>query len=176
MPRAPHHTPSVASRHSSSRSSSAVSTPVRTGMAKRSAGGLPLSSQSSSQSSSRGSSQQQQQSDTPSKHRGITKRRYRPGTVALREIRKYQQTTDLLLRKLPFARVVREVASEISKHADGLRWQAHAIMCLQEAAEAFLVHLFEDANLCALHAKRVTLFVSDIQLARRIRGPTAGLG
>lgn len=71
--------------------------------------------------------------------------RYRPGTVALREIRKYQKSTDLLLRKLPFARVVREVTQELSRHGASLRWQAHAVLCLQEAAEAFLVHLFEDA-------------------------------
>lgn len=76
-------------------------------------------------------------------------RRYRPGTVALREIRLYQKTSDLLIRKLPFARLVREVAQDFitSEFADGvgLRWQSHAILALQEAAEAFLVHLFEDA-------------------------------
>lgn len=77
------------------------------------------------------------------------KHRYRPGTKALREIRKYQKSTDLLLRKLPFARLVREVASDfISAEFTGgaaLRFQSHAILALQEAAEAFLVHLFEDA-------------------------------
>ncbi|KAK9727782.1 centromeric DNA-binding histone H3-like protein cse4 [Basidiobolus ranarum] len=113
---------------------------------------------------------------------GTTKtRRYRPGTVALREIRHYQKTTDLLLRKLPFARLVREIASEyvlgeFSQDQVGLRWQSHAILALQEATEAFLVHLFEDANLCAIHAKRVTLMQRDIQLARRIRGVWGGLG
>ncbi|ORX92256.1 histone-fold-containing protein [Basidiobolus meristosporus CBS 931.73] len=113
---------------------------------------------------------------------GTTKtRRYRPGTVALREIRHYQKTTDLLLRKLPFARLVREIAAEyvlgeFSQEQVGLRWQSHAIMALQEATEAFLVHLFEDANLCAIHAKRVTLMQRDIQLARRIRGVWGGLG
>ena len=111
------------------------------------------------------------------------KRRYRPGTVALREIRKYQRSTDLLIAKLPFARVVREVADEFieanydsSASAVGLRWQRSAILALQEATEAYLVHLFEDANLCAIHAKRVTIMQRDIQLARRIRGPWGGLG
>eukprot|EP00035_Acanthoeca_spectabilis_P023049 m.447364 g.447364 ORF g.447364 m.447364 type:complete len:146 (-) comp19508_c0_seq1:169-606(-) len=102
------------------------------------------------------------------------KRRARPGVVALKEIRRYQKSTDLLMRKLPFARVVREVSLNFS--TTSLRWQASAISALQEASEAFLVHLFEDANLCAIHAKRVTIMTKDIQLARRIRGPTNGLG
>lgn len=103
--------------------------------------------------------------------------RYRPGTVALREIRKYQKSTDLLMAKLPFGRLVREIASEYvtgyysaDQDAVGLRWQSHALLCLQEAAEAWLVHLFEDVNLCALHAKRVTIMQRDMYLARRIRG------
>ncbi|KAG2757348.1 histone-fold-containing protein [Suillus brevipes Sb2] len=110
------------------------------------------------------------------------KRRYRPGTLALREIRKYQRSTDLLLRRLPFSRVVREIAMDMMTDTNyergeaGLRWQSSAIMALQEATEAFLVHLFEDANLCAIHAKRVTIMQRDIQLARRIRGPWGGLG
>eukprot|EP00056_Hartaetosiga_gracilis_P016830 m.5965 g.5965 ORF g.5965 m.5965 type:complete len:135 (+) comp4774_c0_seq1:123-527(+) len=104
------------------------------------------------------------------------KRRHRPGTVALSEIRRFQKSTDLLIRKLPFARVVREVAAQFNISSEPLRWQAMAILALQEAAEAFLVHLFEDANLLALHGKRVTIMVKDIQLARRIRGPIGGLG
>nr|XP_046231136.1 histone H3-like centromeric protein A isoform X2 [Scatophagus argus] len=96
------------------------------------------------------------------------KRRFRPGTKALMEIRKYQKSTDLLLRKGPFSRLVREVCQSFSREA--LRWQVFALLALQEAAEAFLVMLFSDANLCAIHAKRVTLFPRDIQLARRIRG------
>jgi histone H3/H4 len=71
---------------------------------------------------------------------------------ALREIRQYQRTTELLLRRLPFARLVREVQGEISTKQ--YRWQANSLLALQEAAEAHLVHLFEDANLCAIHAKR----------------------
>ena len=93
--------------------------------------------------------------------------RFRPGTVALREIRRYQKSTELLLRKLPFQRLVREVASEFK--AD-LRFQATAIAALQEATEAYMVGLFEDSNLCAIHGKRVTVMPKDLQLARRIRG------
>jgi len=108
------------------------------------------------------------------------KHRYRPGTVALREIRKYQKSTDLLIQKLPFSRVVREIAldmmTDMNDYEDtGLRWQSSAILALQEATEAYLVHLFEDANLCAIHAKRVTIMQRDIQLARRIRGPWGGM-
>ena len=98
------------------------------------------------------------------------KHRFRAGTVALREIRKYQKSTVLLIRKLPFQRLVREVAQDVK--AD-LRFQSHAIMALQEASEAYLTSLFEDTNLCALHAKRVTIMPKDIQLARRIRGERA---
>jgi histone H3-like centromeric protein A len=98
------------------------------------------------------------------------KRRYRPGTVALREIRKYQASTDMLIQKLPFSRLVREIAVGLRPSGfDDLRWQSQAIQALQEAAEAFLVHLFEDTNLCAIHAKRVTIQPKDLQLARRIR-------
>ncbi|CAI4211426.1 unnamed protein product [Parascedosporium putredinis] len=104
------------------------------------------------------------------------KRRYRPGTVALREIRHFQNNTKLLLLKLPFARLVREIALSFVPRDQELRWQSQAIMALQEAAEAFLVHLFEDTNLCAIHAKRVTIMQKDIQLARRIRGAWGGLG
>jgi histone H3 len=99
---------------------------------------------------------------------GIKKpHRYRPGTVALREIRKYQKSTDLLIRKLPFQKVVREIAGEFKSD---LRFQSQAVLALQEASEAYLVGLFEDTNLCAIHAKRVTIMPKDMQLARRIRG------
>ena len=96
--------------------------------------------------------------------------RYRPGTVALREIRKYQKSTELLIRKLPFQRLVREIAQDFKTD---LRFQSSAILALQEASEAYLVGLFEDTNLCAIHAKRVTIMPKDIQLARRIRGERA---
>ena len=93
--------------------------------------------------------------------------RYRPGTVALREIRRYQKSTELLILKLPFQRLVREIAQDFKFD---LHFQSVAIGALQEAAEAYLVSLFEDTNLCAIHAKRVTIMPKDIQLARRIRG------
>src|SRR5579871_3396689 len=93
--------------------------------------------------------------------------RFRPGTVALREIRKFQKSTDLLIRKLPFQRLVREVAQGFK---NDLRFQARAILALQEASEAYLVGIFEDTLLCAIHAGRVTIMPKDIQLARRVRG------
>lgn len=96
--------------------------------------------------------------------------RYRPGTVALREIRRFQKSTELLIRKLPFQRLVREIAQDFKTD---LRFQSSAVMALQEACEAYLVGLFEDTNLCAIHAKRVTIMPKDIQLARRIRGERA---
>ena len=96
--------------------------------------------------------------------------RYRPGTVALREIRRYQKSTELLIRKLPFQRLVREIAQNFKT---GLRFQTNAILALQEAGEGYLVGLFEDTNLCAIHAKRCTIMPKDIQLARRIRGERA---
>ncbi|KAL8185530.1 UNVERIFIED_CONTAM: hypothetical protein K2H54_054457 [Gekko kuhli] len=92
------------------------------------------------------------------------------GTVALREIRRYQKSTELLIRKLPFQRLVREIAQDFKTD---LRFQSAAIGALQEASEAYLVGLFEDTNLCAIHAKRVTIMPKDIQLARRIRGERA---
>ena len=114
--------------------------------------------------------------------------RFRPGTVALREIRRYQKSTELLIRKLPFQRLVREIAQDFkvssftcrSDELSGglmilfvqtdLRFQSSAVMALQEAAEAYLVSLFEDTNLAAIHAKRVTIQPKDLALARRLRG------
>jgi len=96
--------------------------------------------------------------------------RYRPGTVALREIRRYQKSTQLLIRKAPFQRLVRETLQNIDSD---LRCQSTAVLALQEASEAYLIGLFEDTNLCAIHAKRVTIMPKDIQLARRIRGERA---
>ncbi|KAL4076067.1 histone-fold-containing protein [Scleroderma yunnanense] len=145
--------------------------------ARKSTGGRPPREQMDASSRSKGA----RQSDAAEEGGQRKKRRYRPGTRALREIRKYQRSTDLLLRRLPFARVVREIALDMMTDTNfqmgdtGLRWQSSAILALQEATEAFLVHLFEDANLCAIHAKRVTIMQRDIQLARRIRGPWGGL-
>lgn len=93
--------------------------------------------------------------------------RYRPGTVSLREIRRYQNSTDLLIRKLPFQRLVREVAQECNS---SLRFQGSAMLALQEAVESYQVGFLEDSNLCAIHGKRVTIMPKDIQLARRLRG------
>lgn len=92
--------------------------------------------------------------------------RFRPGTVALREIRRYQKSTELLIRKLPFQRIVREIAQT---QCDWVRFQTGAMLALHEASESYLVQLFEDTNLCAIHAKRVTIMPKDLQLARRIR-------
>ncbi len=111
--------------------------------------------------------------------------RFRPGTVALREIRRYQKSTELLIRKLPFQRLVREIAQDFKVRfrnysfkdvivdpvlKTDLRFQSSAVMALQEAAEAYLVSLFEDTNLAAIHAKRVTIQPKDLALARRLRG------
>ena len=95
-------------------------------------------------------------------------RRYQLGTVALREIRRYQKSTELLIRKLPFQQLVREIAQDLGKMS--IRFQSGAIIALQEASEAYLVGLLEDSNLCAIHAKRVTIMPKDIQLACCIRG------
>lgn len=98
------------------------------------------------------------------------KRKHKSGTVALRETKKFQKSTDLLIRKLPFARLVREIVQEEFGNDADYRWQSVAILALQEASEAYLVHLLEDTNLCAIHAKRVTIMQKDIHLARRLRG------
>nr|XP_056702263.1 histone H3-like centromeric protein A [Euleptes europaea] len=105
----------------------------------------------------------------PAQGRPARRRRYRPGQRAMLEIRRFQKSTNLLIQKLPFARLVREICLDYTRGVD-MRWQAMALLALQEAAEAFLVHLMEDAYLCAIHARRVTLFPKDMQLARRIRG------
>ena len=94
----------------------------------------------------------------------------RAGDVARREIRRYQFTTDLLIPKLPFERLVREIAQDLRRD---LRFQSSTVMALQEAAEAYLVGLFEHAELCAKHANRKTITTKDIQLALRIRGERA---
>ena len=105
----------------------------------------------------------------PASQKGTKKpHRYRPGTVALREIRRYQKSTKLLIRKLLFQQLVREIAQDLGKK--DVRFQSGAIIALQEASEAYLVGLLEDSNLCAIHAKRVTIMLKDIQLARHIRG------
>lgn len=99
--------------------------------------------------------------------------RYRPGTVALREIRRYQKSTDLLIRKIPFARLVREIGNQVAP--EPFRWTAEALLALQEATEDFIVHLLNECNLSAIHARRVTIQPKDMQLVRRIRGPIYGV-
>ena len=105
-----------------------------------------------------------------SRQAGKAPTRYRPGTIALNEIRHYQKRTDHLIPKLPFARLVREIANDIKTE---LRFQANALAALHEAAEVYLVGLFEDTNLVCLHCKGVTIKPKDLQLARHIRGKKA---
>ena len=93
--------------------------------------------------------------------------------MALREIRRYQRSTELLIRKLPFARLVREISNRMS--IEPYRWTSNALLALQEATEDFFVHLLEDCNLAAIHGKRVTIMPKDMQLVRRIRGPIDGV-
>jgi histone H3/H4 len=106
--------------------------------------------------------------DEPHRPKKQTVKRFRPGDRWRKEILKYQRSTDLLIRKLPFARLVKEVTNDI--HPRAFKWTVNAMEALQQASEAFLVQLMDDGNLCAIHAKRVTLMTRDIQLAQRIRG------
>lgn len=99
-------------------------------------------------------------------------RKYRPGTLALREIRRLQQRTDTLIPRQPFYRLVKEITSLINRSGNDLKYQSAALSALQEAAEAYLIRLFEDTQICAIHAKRVTIMAKDIQVALRIRGET----
>ena len=95
--------------------------------------------------------------------------RYRPGTVALREIRRFQKTTELLIRKAPFQHLVREITQTMFKNKD-LRFHSLAVLALQEASEAYMVGMFEDTNLAAVHAKCVTIMPRDMLLAQRLHG------
>ncbi|KAH9304742.1 hypothetical protein KI387_009146, partial [Taxus chinensis] len=99
--------------------------------------------------------------------RGVKKpHKFRPNTVALREIRKYQKSTKILIRKLSFQCLVREITQDFKT---GLRFQSSVVTALQEVTEAYLVGLFEDTNLCANQTKRVNIMPKDIQLARHIQ-------
>ena len=107
-------------------------------------------------------------------HKGVANKkphRFHAGTVALRQIRKLQKSTENLIPRLPFSRLVRETAQDKAKV--DMRFKASALMAVQEATEAYLTGLFEEANLCAIHAKRITIMRKDLQLARRIRGERA---
>ncbi|KAI6232159.1 Histone domain-containing protein [Aphelenchoides besseyi] len=95
------------------------------------------------------------------------KRRYKAGTKALMEIRKYQKSTALLIQHAPFCRVVKDIIYEMSGRQD-MRVQSEAVSALQEAAEAFIIQLFEAASLCARHGRRVTVMPADFQLVRNV--------
>jgi histone H3 len=119
---------------------------------------LKVARNSSSASSSHGFS-----------NKGISKKpyRYRPSSDVLKDIRKYQKSTELLIRKVPFQRLVREITHSFKTD---MKFQSNALLALQEATEAYLVGLFQDTHECAIHAKRMTILPKDMQLARRIRG------
>ncbi|KAK3857654.1 hypothetical protein Pcinc_036107 [Petrolisthes cinctipes] len=128
-----------------------------------------LKEKSSSTSKTPGKRRRHQISMKP-KHRtpeAKGKHRFRPGTRALKEIRHYQKSTQLLIPKLPFSRVVKEI---LQSFGPNYRLQSLALMALQEAAECYVIGVLEMANLCSIHAKRVTIYPADIRLARRIRG------
>ena len=124
-----------------------------------------LSSQKSKKKSSKGITKKLFTEKTKEVKEG--KRRFRPGTVALREIKKYQKDVSNLIPRAPFQKLVRQICSGIDNE---LRFQSQALVALQEAAEAYTVTLFEDTNLCCLHANRMTVMKKDMALARRIRG------
>ena len=114
----------------------------------------------------------------PKSQGGVKKpHRFRPGMVTLKEIRRYQKSTELLIRKLPFQHLVWEIAADrdvVPSHMAGkIRFQSLAVKALQESAKAYLVGLFEDTNLRTIHSQRVTIMPKDIQLARRIHGERA---
>uniref|UniRef100_A0A915BUJ9 Histone H2A/H2B/H3 domain-containing protein n=1 Tax=Parascaris univalens TaxID=6257 RepID=A0A915BUJ9_PARUN len=115
-------------------------------------------------------------SKSSARNEKIKKRRFRPGQRALQQIRKLQRSTELLMPRAPFMRLVREIARQVAPKQVDLRFQANAISALQEATEAYLTLLFEDTNLAAIHAKRVTIFPKDIQIVRRIRGDITKYG
>ena len=112
------------------------------------------------------------QSRNPPKGRVRKPRRFRPGTVALREIARYQKSTELLIRKIPFQRLVREVSQEVCRDLgrDPVRYQSTAILALQEAAEAFLVRMFSQVNDIAIVGKLVTIQDKHVQLWKRLFG------
>ncbi|CAL2052542.1 unnamed protein product [Caenorhabditis brenneri] len=98
----------------------------------------------------------------------VKKQRFRPGATALRDIRQYEQSTEPIIRKMPFRRIIQEIAH--TNFNTMIKYQALAVDLLRQAAEEYITSLFEDANLCAHHAKRVTVMPKDLQLASRIRG------
>jgi histone H3/H4 len=109
------------------------------------------------------------QQQVPAEGKVKRKYKYRPGTKALREVRRYQRTTDPCIPLAPIARLVKELTQEMYP-TKTINFQANAIQAIRQSAEAHIVTLMEDANLCAIHAKRITITPKDILLARRIRG------
>ena len=99
-------------------------------------------------------------------------RRFRPGTVSLREIRRYQKSTELLIRKIPFQRLIKEITYNIKDKS--WRFQSQSLLALQEAAEDFLVNMFDQCNHIAIHGKRTTVMIKDIQLWDRLHNFTSG--
>lgn len=106
----------------------------------------------------------------PKLMKGQYMKSYRPNTLCLREIRKFQKGPELCIRRIVFQGVVRDITWKMNRN---IRFHSQALIALQEATEAYMVGLFEDTNLCAAHARRVTIFPRDMQLARRIRGEPA---
>jgi len=135
--------------------------------AKNAAKKIPSKAKARSDAKKISKSASKRKSTASSRPKERKKPRFKPGTVALREIKRYQKTTDLLIPRAPFQRLVRDITGSID---NDLRFQAQALLALQEASEAYLVGVLEDAGLCALHAKRVTVMRQDMQLARRLRG------
>ena len=96
-------------------------------------------------------------------------KKYRPNQLCLSQIRRYQKGPDLCIRRIAFCQVVREISWDV---CPSFKFHSQALLALQEASEAYMIGLFEDTNLCASHARRVTVYPRDMQLARRIRGET----
>lgn len=135
---------------------------ARTKITARSGAGVPIRRQLATKSASKTLPKNKK----PHQYKSQKQYRYRPGTVALREIRKYQKSTELLIPKLSMQRLVREITED---YKAGLRFTREALDAIHEAAEAYLVSLFEDTVLCMIHAKRKTIFQKDMQLASRLR-------
>ena len=95
------------------------------------------------------------------------KKRFQPGTVALQEIWKFHKSTKLLIPKIPFLRMVKEIIQ--CDHGDHFI-QAGAVLALHEATKVYIIRLLEDTNLCTIHAKCMTILPQDMRLARRIWG------
>ncbi|MCO5567203.1 hypothetical protein L7F22_020891 [Adiantum nelumboides] len=123
--------------------------------------------QSSKKQKTKGAPRWEKQPPPPPPPATKKKYRFKPGTVALREIKKYQKTTEPIIPKAPFSRVVREIMEKVGDRAT--RIQARALNALQEASEAILVSTFEDSVLCMAHAKRVTINSKDMGLALALR-------